>query len=72
MKLKKKYFVAHYVTDLCFCDDEYEMFYAESPEAVERELERTLGEHLLYCSVRKATWAERRRMRKEHYNACIV
>ena len=71
MKNRKKYYVAEFVTDL-FHDDETEIFYAESEEAVEREIKETLGEHLLAVVVRKATWAERRRMKKEHYNPCIV
>lgn len=68
----KKYFVAEFVTDLYFRDDEAEMFLAESAEAVEREVRETLGNHLLACSVRRATWAERRRAKKHGYNACIV
>ena len=71
MKTRKKYFVAEFVTDL-YHDDETEIFYAESAEAVEREVQNVLGEHLLVCVVRKATWTERRRMRKNHYQACIV
>jgi hypothetical protein len=71
MKIRKKYFVAEFVTDL-YHDDESEMFLAESAEAVEREVRETLGNHLLACSVRKATWAERRRAKKHVYNACIV
>lgn len=72
MKTRKKYFVADFVTDLYFLDDEAEMFYAESPEAVEKEVRNVLGEHLLALTVRKATWRERRRAKKNHYNACIV
>lgn len=68
----KKYYVAQFVTDLYFQDDEYEMFYAKSPEAVVDEIKRTLGEHLIACTVRKATLAERIRAKKHGYNACIV
>lgn len=71
MKNRKHYFVAEFATDL-LRDDETEIFYAPSVEAVEREIKETLGEHLLAVYVRKATWAERRRMRKTHYQACIV
>lgn len=71
MRTRKKYYVAEFVTDL-YHDDEAEMFYAESAEAVEREIKETLGEHLLAVCVRKATCAERRKMRKAHYNPCIV
>ena len=71
MKTRKHYFVAEFVTDL-YHDDEAEMFYAESAEAVEREIKETLGEHLLAVVVRKATWAERRRAKKSRYNPCIV
>ena len=69
---RKKYWIAHFVTDCEFLDDEYEMFYAENPEAVIREIEEVLGENLIFCEIRKATWAERRRAKKNHYNACIV
>lgn len=69
---KKKYFVAEFVTDMYFMDDEAEMFYAESPEAVEQEIKEVLGEHLISCYIRKATWAERRYYRKNKINACIV
>lgn len=72
MKTKKKYFVATFVTDLYFLDEETEMFYAESAEAVEREVREALGEHLLAVEVRKATWSERRYYRKNHINPCIV
>lgn len=71
MKSRKKYYVAEFVTDM-FNDDESEMFYAESPEAVEREVRETLGEHLLAVVVRKATWAEKRHYRKNNINPCIV
>lgn len=71
MKNRKHYYVADFVTDM-YLDDESEIFYAESPEAVEREVREVLGTHLLAVAVRKATWAERRRMKKAHYNACIV
>jgi hypothetical protein len=64
MKNRKKYFVAHYVTDCYYQDDEYEMFYAESEEAVKQEIEKILGEHLIACVISKATWAERRQMKK--------
>lgn len=60
MKNRKKYFVAHFITDLYFMDDEHEVFYAESKEAVEKEMREALGEHLLAVSIRKATWRERR------------
>ena len=69
MKIRKKYFVAHFVTDL-YRDDEYEMFYAESDEAVMSEIARTLGDHLIYCEVRKATWAERRYYKR--YSICMA
>ncbi len=72
MKNRKKYWVAEFVTDLYFCDDEAEMFHAESAEAVEREIRESLGEHLLAVTVRKATWGERRKAKKHGYNACIV
>lgn len=72
MNFNKRYYVAHFVTDLYSQDDEYEMFYADSKEAVEQEIQKVLGEHLLVCEVRKATWAERRQMRRAHYRPCIV
>lgn len=72
MKNRKKYYVAEFVTDLYFQYDEAEMFHAESAEAVEQEVRNTLGEHLLTLTVRKATWRERRRAKKNHYNPCIV
>lgn len=71
MKNRKKYYVAEFVTDM-LRDYESEMFYAESPEAVEREVREALGEHLLAVEVRKATWAERRYYRKNKINPCIV
>ena len=65
MKAKRmKYYVAEFVTDLYFRDDEDELFYAESEEAVMDELQKSLGQHLLAASVRKATWAERRYAKK--------
>lgn len=72
MKIRKKYFVAEFVTDLYFGDDEAEMFYAENEEAVEREIKESLGEHLLAVSVRKATWKERRYVKKYHERVSIV
>lgn len=72
MKTRKQYFVAEFVTDLYFQDDEAEMFYAESAEAVEKEVRDLLGNHVLALYVRKATWAERRKAKKSHYNPCIV
>jgi hypothetical protein len=72
MKNRKKYFIAHFVTDLGFLDDEYEMFCARNEEAVAQELREVLGEHLLAYEIRRATWTERRMMRKTHGNACIV
>ena len=72
MKNRKKYFIASFVTDLYSGDDEAEMFHAESAEAVEQEVRNVLGDHLLSVTVRKATWRERRRTKKNHYNACIV
>lgn len=72
MKTRKKYFIAHFVTDLYFMDDEYEMFYAESPEAVEQEMRKDLGDHLLLCDVYRASWAERRRAKRAHHPACVI
>ena len=72
MKNRKKYYVAEFVTDLYFQDDEAEMFHAESAAAVEQEVRNVLGDHLLAVTVRKATWRERRYAKKNHYNACIV
>lgn len=72
MKTRKKYFMAEFVTDLYFGDDEQEMFHAESAEAVEQEMREALGEHLLALSVRKATWKERRYYRKNKIQPCIV
>lgn len=69
---KQKLYVVNLVTDLYFYEDEYEMFCADSIEAVEREIQKTLGEHLIAYEIRKATWAERRRMKKAHYNPCIA
>lgn len=71
MKIRKKYFVVEFATDL-YHDDEAEMFYAESAEAVEQEVRKTLGEHLLCCYVRRATWAERRRAKRAHYQPCLI
>ena len=64
MKNRKKYFMAHFVTDMYSGNDEYEMFIAENAEAVELELENLFGEHLIFCEVRKATWAQRRYYKK--------
>ena len=64
----KKYFVAEVVTDLYYGDDEAEIFYATSAEAVEREVRESLGKHLICCYVRKATWKERRYYKKTHKN----
>ena len=72
MKNRKKYFIASFVTDLYFQDEEAEMFHAESAEAVEQEVRNVLGNHLLSLRIRKATWRERRRAKKNGYNACIV
>jgi hypothetical protein len=72
MRNRKKYWIADFVTDLYFLDDESEMFYAESAEAVVREMREVLGEHLLAVVVRKATWAEKRFYRKNKINPCIV
>lgn len=71
MKIRKKYFVAEFATDL-YHDDEAELFLAESAEAVEQEVRKTLGEHLLCCYVRKPTWAERRQIRKSQRIPCVV
>lgn len=71
MKNRKKYFVAEFATDL-YRDDEAELFLAESAEAVEREIREYLGKHLLCCYVRRATWAERRRAKRAHYNPCLI
>lgn len=72
MKIRKKYFIAEFVTDLYFGDDEAELFLAESAEAVEQDIRKTLGEHLLSCHVRKTTWAERRQIRKSQLIPCVV
>lgn len=72
MKNRKKYYMAEFVTDLYFGDDEAEMFYSESPEAVEREIKNALGEHLIAVVVRKATWAERRYYRKNKIQPCLT
>ena len=72
MKNRKKYFVAEFITDMYFGDDESEMFHAESPEAVEREVREVLGDHLITLSVRKATWKERRHYRRHKIQPCIV
>ena len=69
---RQKLYVAHFVTDLHFIEDEYEMFLAESEDAVMREIMKVLGEHLIFCEVRKATWAERRAFKRTHANPCIV
>ena len=61
---KQKLYVAHFITDLHFGDDEYERFYAHSADEVENFLQESLGEHLIVCEVRKATWAERREHKK--------
>ena len=70
MKNRKKYFVAHFVTDLFFQEDEIAMFEAENEAEVEKQLKLMFGEHLLACEMRKATWIERRYYRK--YNVCIA
>ena len=66
MKTRKKYYVAEFTTDQYFMDDEYEFFYAESAEEVEREMRELFGKHLISCHVRKATWKERRYCRKTY------
>jgi lipoate-protein ligase A len=71
MKTRKKYFMAHFVTNV-YLEDEYEMFYAESKEAVEREVRETLGEQLIAVEVRKATWAEKRHYRKNNLQPWLV
>ena len=71
MKNRMKYFVAEFATDL-YHDDEAELFLADSAEAVEREIREVLGEHLLCCYVRKATWAERRMIRKSQIIPAVV
>ena len=71
MKIRKKYFIAEFATDL-YHDDEAELFLAESAEAVEREVREALGEHLLALYVRKPTWAERRKIKKAQCIPCIV
>jgi hypothetical protein len=73
LKPRKKYFIAHFVTDLYyFRDDEYEVFYAESENAVHEELHKKFGHNLLACTVRKATWAERREFKKANIGICIA
>lgn len=67
---RQKLYRAHFVTDLYFGDDEYEMFYANDPDEVMNFLKESLGEHLIFCEIRKATWKERRYFRK--YNICIA
>ena len=64
MKNRKKYFMAHFVTDMYCRDDEYEMYLADSAEAVERDLQNHFGEHLIFCEVKKATWTQRRYYKK--------
>lgn len=64
MKNRKKYFMAQFITDLCFGDDEHEVFYAESKEEVEKELRNSLGEHLRAVVVRPATFRERRMIKQ--------
>lgn len=70
MKNRKKFYVAHFVTDLFFQEDEYEMIEAESEEEAEKQLRLTLGEHLLACRIRKASWAEQRYYKK--YHICLA
>ena len=70
MKNRKKQFVAHIVTDSYFMEDEYDIIEAESVEDATQKLRDMLGEHLLACYVRKATWAERRYYKK--YHICIA
>lgn len=72
MKNHKKYFVAEFVTDMYFMEEESEIFYAQSAEAVEREVKEVLGEHLIAVTVRKATWGERRYCRKNKIQPSIV
>jgi hypothetical protein len=64
MRTRKKYFAVEFVTDIEFMDVEFEVFCAESAEAVEEELKRLLGKHLIAVNVRKAHWYERRYAKK--------
>lgn len=70
MKNRKKYYVAQFITDLFFQEDEIEMFEAENEAEVEKQLKDMFGEHLLACAIRKATWRERRYYKK--YHICIA
>jgi hypothetical protein len=72
MKTRKKFYVAEFVTDLYFCDDETQMFYAESKQAVEQELNELLGIHLLAYYIRKATRAEKKNYLRLHQGTCIA
>ena len=72
MKTRNHYFIAHFVTDLGFVDDEYEMFYAPTKAAVEQEIKNALNEHLLACEVRRATIIEIIRFKRTKANPCIV
>ena len=72
MKNRKKCFIAEFVTDLCFGDVEQEIYYAENKKAVEEKLKETLGEHLLACEVRKATWAECRAIKSTNIAVSIA
>jgi hypothetical protein len=64
----KKYFMAHYVAQfvpgMYTYEDEYEMFYAESKDAIKNYLAQILGTRLMLAEVKKATWAQKRYAKK--------
>lgn len=59
MKNKRKYFVAHFVTDLYFYDVEEAIYHAENENAVREALKDRFGKNLQGCEVREMTWVER-------------
>jgi hypothetical protein len=72
MKNKKHYFVVEFVLDLHFREDEDCIYYAESEEKVKEDMQKHFGEHLLAMYVRKATWIESRRFKKNKIVPCIA
>jgi hypothetical protein len=72
MKNRKQYFVAEYILDFHFMEDEYSVFLADSEEAVLKYMDKHFGKHLIACYVRKATWAERRNYKKHPLCTAVI
>lgn len=72
----KKYFVAHYAANfipgMYAYDDEYEIFYAESIDAIKNYLAQTLGTRLILAEVKKATWAQKRYAKKYPISVTVI